>query len=72
MFRAAREQKNLHSWRYLIIALILFAIEEVVGALKTFGIYETPHLTHVLPFFILLFVIAAVLTQINITRGWIE
>ena len=56
----------------MIIALLLFAVEEVVGALKTFGIYETPHLTHVLPFFILLFVIAAVLTQINITRGWIE
>lgn len=72
MFRSAKQQKNLNSWTYMIIALILFAIEEVIGALKTFGIYETPHLTHVIPFFILLFVIAAVITQINITRGWIE
>jgi len=72
MFRATKRQKNLRSWRYMIIALVLFAIEEVIGALKTFGIYETPHLTHVIPFFILLFVIAAVVIQINITRGWLE
>jgi hypothetical protein len=50
----------------------LFAVEEVLGALKTFGIYSTPHLTHVIPFFILLFVIAGVLAQINITKGWLE
>lgn len=72
MFRAAKRQKNLRSWRYMIIALVLFAIEEIIGALKTFGIYETPHLTHVIPFFILLFVIAAVVVQINITKGWLE
>lgn len=72
MFKTAKEHKTLKSWRYLIIGLVLFAVEEVIGALKTFGIYETPHLTHVIPFFILLFVIAAVITQINITKGWLE
>lgn len=72
MFKAAREQKLLKSWQYLLIALLLFAVEEVIGALQTFGIYSTPHLTHVLPFFILLFVIAAVITQINIAKGWVE
>ncbi|MBD3304025.1 hypothetical protein GF343_02685 [Candidatus Woesearchaeota archaeon] len=72
MFRAARQNKILRSWRFLIIALVLFAVEEVIGALKTFGIYETPHLTHVIPFFILLFVIAGVLAQIKITKGWLE
>ncbi|MBW2986159.1 hypothetical protein KY333_02200 [Candidatus Woesearchaeota archaeon] len=56
----------------MIIALVLFAIEEVIGALKTFGIYETPHLTHVIPFFILLFVITAVIIQTNIAKGWLE
>ena len=72
MFRAAREQKHLRSWRYLLIGLILFAVEEVLGALKTFGIYSTPHLTHVIPFFILLFVMAGVVSQISITKGWLE
>ena len=72
MFAAAKKYSYLASWRYLGIALILFAVEEVVGALKTFGIYSTPHLTHVLPFFVLLFVIIAVIVQINITKGWIK
>jgi len=72
MFKAAREFKSLRSWTYLSIALILFAVEEVIGALKTFGVYSTPHLTHVLPFFILLFVIMAVVVQINITKGWLK
>ena len=72
MLKTAREHKTLRSWRFLIIALLLFAVEEVVGALKTFGIYSTPHLTHVLPFFILLFVIIAVIVQTNITKGWLE
>jgi len=72
LFKSARENKILRSWRFLIIGLVLFAVEEVIGALKTFGIYETPHLTHIIPFFILLFVIAGVLAQINITKGWLE
>jgi heme A synthase len=72
MFRTAKQNKILRSWRFLIIGLVLFAVEEVLGALKTFGIYSTPHLTHVIPFFILLFVIAGVLAQINITKGWLE
>lgn len=72
MFKAAREHKSLRSWRFLLVGLLIFAVEEVIGALKTFGIYSTPHLTHVIPFFILLFVIAAVIAQINITKGWLE
>ena len=72
MFGATREYKTLRSWKYLIIGLVLFAVEEVIGALKTFGIYSTPYLTHVIPFFILLFVIAGVIVQINITKGWLE
>ncbi|MBW3002513.1 hypothetical protein KY338_05135 [Candidatus Woesearchaeota archaeon] len=72
LFRTARQNKIMRSWRFLIIGLVLFAVEEVIGALKTFGIYSTPHLTHVIPFFILLFVIAGVLAQIKITKGWLE
>jgi hypothetical protein len=72
MFAATKKYAYLSSWKYLIIALILFAVEEVIGALKTFGVYSTPHLTHVLPFFILLFVIIGVVVQINITKGWVK
>ena len=72
MLRHSRSQRHLRAWRWLIIAVVIFAVEEVVGALKTFGIYSTPHLTHIIPFFILLFLIAGLVTQINITRGWME
>jgi hypothetical protein len=70
LFKAARSRKELAAWKPLIIALVLFAVEEVVGALKTFGVYATPHLTHVIPGFILGFLIAALVMQIHINRGF--
>ena len=72
MFRAARQQKILSAWKLIIIALVLFTIEEILGALKTFGVYSTPYLTHVVPSFILAFLIAALVKQKNINRGWTE
>ncbi len=69
LFEASTQRKYLAAWKPLIIALVIFAIEEIVGALKVFGIWSTPWLTHVLPSFILIFLIAALLKQINITRG---
>lgn len=72
MFKTSHQQKILAAWKWMIIALVIFTVEEVLGALKSFGIYSTPHLTHVIPFFIVLFVIAALITQINITKGSTE
>ena len=72
MFGKARQQKLLRAWRYLLIALMLFAVEEIVGSLKTFGIYSTPHLTHVIPSFILVFLIASLVVQTNVNKGWTE
>jgi len=68
----AHQVKLYKAWRFLLIALILFTVEEILGGLKAFGIYSTPHLTHVVPSFILAFLIAALAVQININRGWIE
>ena len=58
------------AWRMLIISLVLFTIEEVLGGLKTFGVYSTPYLTHVIPSFILAFLIGALIKQTNIVKGW--
>ena len=69
LFEASSQRKYLSAWKPLIIALVIFTIEEIVGALKVFGIWSLPWLTHVLPSFILIFIIAALLRQINITRG---
>ena len=70
MFNQARERKNLRAWRYLIWSLVFFAIEELVGALKTFGVWSVPGLTHVIPSIILAFLIAALAAQIQITKGY--
>lgn len=69
MIEASRQQKILGAWKWMIVGLVLFMVEEIFGALKSFGIYSTPHITHIIPFFILLFVIAALISQINITKG---
>lgn len=69
LFERAGQRKYLSAWKPLAIALVLFACEEIVGALKIFGVWSTPWLTHVIPSFILVFLIAALIKQINITRG---
>jgi hypothetical protein len=69
LFSKASQKKYLGAWKYLLVALILFAMEGIFGALKVLGIWSTPWLTHVIPSFILLFLIAALNKQINITRG---
>lgn len=70
MFMIAKQQPLLRGWRYLVWALVLFAAEEIVGALRTFGIYESAYLTHVIPSFLLMILIAALANQININKGW--
>lgn len=69
MFQHASKKKYMAAWKPLIIALVLFVIEELIGVLRTFGIWSNPWITHVIPSFILLFLIAALIKQINITRG---
>lgn len=72
IFKHSGQHKYLHAWRPLIIALVFFTAEEIIGAFKIFGVWSTPWLTHVLPAFILIFLIDALLRQINITKGWTE
>ena len=69
LFEHASQRKYLGAWKLLIIALVMFTLEEVVGALKVFGVWSTPWLTHVIPSLVLVFLIAALVRQINITRG---
>lgn len=70
MFNQAHARKSLRAWRYLIWSLVFFALEEFMGALKTFGVWSTPWLTHVIPSVILAFLITALVVQINVTKGY--
>ncbi len=42
-------KKELKAWRILIIVLILFAIEEIIGAFNNFGVFQNIYLRHVIP-----------------------
>jgi peptidoglycan/LPS O-acetylase OafA/YrhL len=70
LFKTAKKQ--LRAWRYLLIALVIFVILEIVGALAAFGVPIAPYWTHVLVSVLLLFVIAALITQIHVNKGWTE
>ncbi|MBI4143821.1 hypothetical protein HY486_01070 [Candidatus Woesearchaeota archaeon] len=79
------KHEYMRAWKYLGIALTLFTIEELLGMMRTFDIYNTSLLewlpegivsflttaaTHVVPFFILVFLITALIIQTNIKKGW--
>lgn len=66
LFKASSKKTYLKPWYLLIIALILFAVQEVLGALRAFGIYSTPHLTHIVPTLLLGVLIWALVLQVNI------
>jgi hypothetical protein len=64
--------KQLRAWKYLLIALVIFAIIEIIGALSAFGFAIAPYWTHILVSALLLFFIAALMTQIHVNKGWAE
>lgn len=72
MIHHTRKQKLLGGWKLLIWGLVSFAIVIVLGALKTFGIFSTTFLTHIMVSVVLGFLIAALVIQIQINKGWIK
>jgi len=69
LIKISRSKKELNAWVLLIIALIFFAIQEILGALRAFRIFESAYLTHIVPTFILVFLIIALIKQIHIQKG---
>ena len=47
MFKISQERKSLRAWKVLIVVLLLFVVQQILGALRAFGIYSSPFLTHV-------------------------
>lgn len=69
MFEQTAQRKYLGAWKLLLIGLLFLMFQQIFGALKVFGIWSVPWLTHVIPSIILVFLIAALAKQINIARG---
>ena len=72
LFKLAWKKEFFKAWRALIFALLLFAIVEILAALRAFGVYSTPHLTHVLTSVILILLIFAVIMQIDVKKRGIK
>lgn len=60
LFRVSHKRDLLKPWKALIIALILFAIEEIFGALNAFQLLAPSFITHLIPTFILLLLIYSI------------
>jgi len=69
LIKVSRKRKELNAWVLLIIALILFAVQQILGALRAFKIFESPYLTHIIPTFILVLLISALVKQMHIQKG---
>lgn len=68
LFSKAWKIESLKAWRPLIFALIFFAVQQILGALRSFNIFSTPYLTHIVPSIILGLIIASIVMQIDVTK----
>ena len=68
LFKISHHRKELKPWKLLIASLVLFVVQEILGALRAFQIYETPYLTHIVPTLILGLLVWALVLQIRITK----
>ena len=68
LFMISHKRVELRPWKILIIALIFFALQELLGALRAFNIFSTPYLTHIVPTVILGLLIFALTKQINLAK----
>ncbi|HZX45429.1 MAG TPA: hypothetical protein VFF28_07150 [Candidatus Nanoarchaeia archaeon] len=69
LINVCRKKKELRPWLLLIGALIFFAVQEILGALRAFKVFTSPYLTHIVPTIILVLLVVAVVEQLHLTRG---
>ena len=66
LFQISHRRSHLRPWKVLVVALILFSILEIIGALRSFNVYTSPWMTHVITSFIVLLLIVALIMQYRI------
>jgi hypothetical protein len=75
MLGKTRERKQA-AWKPLLLGLILFVLEEVIGGLRTFGVVPDAGIwkfsVHIIVSAILALMIGAVVMQTRINKGWME
>ncbi len=66
LIKVSHQRQELRAWKVLIVALVFFVIQEILGALRAFDIYSSPFLTHVVPSVILGLLIYTLALQLHI------
>ena len=70
LFKTSHKLEHLKPWKPLIICLVLFMVEEILGTLAAFSIYKSSFLTHVIPSIILMLLIYSLILQISEAKKW--
>lgn len=68
LFKVSHKKTHLRPWKFLIVALVFFTLQEIFGALRAFSIFESPFITHLIPTVILVLLVFALLYQIHIDK----
>ncbi len=63
------QRKEIKPFKVLLVALILFDAVLIFGALRSFGIYESPFITHFLPGIILAVMMYALYLEIRLREA---
>ncbi len=66
LFAVPSKNAALKPWKAVIWMLLFFAVQEILGALRAFQVYESPYLTHIVPSIILVLLIRALILQQNL------
>ena len=66
LIKSSTKKNYLKPWYILITVLVLFAFQQVLGALRAFEVYSTPYLTHIVPTLMLGLLIWTLILQINL------
>lgn len=66
LIKSSTKKNYLKPWYILITVLVLFAFQQVLGALRAFEVYSTPYLTHIVPTLMLGLLIWKLILQINL------
>ena len=66
LVKVSHKRKELRPWLFLIFGLVFFAVQEILGALRAFKIFESPFLTHINPAIILGLLIMALVSQLHL------
>ena len=66
LITASGKREELRAWKILIIALLFFVIQMILGVLRAYEIYTSEFLTHVVPSVILGLLIYALAVQLDV------